>query len=481
MCDRLVLAISLAPLNLRRARAAQALIWQIQNALCFFRVLVVSERELVLVRGSTRFFRSTHFANCEFSLFFGRNRNFGNFLKFLIFQMFNNCYSIYLNIFEFLNFFFCFLHTGEMFRSSSLRWQPQRMARGRASSLPIALANYSNNSSSASTNATATAFAQLTSPKTSEKTTFADSLHALQCAILSPSHGALQSIAPAVVKQYWSNSAVATAPVHDDPVHVLHCAVATGCVDVVNKLVGIVDVDAVRNGTTALAVSVQRGDDKMIRALLAAGASVAKSALLGVPMLHFAAARNAASIVDLLVQFGAVDINEAGPERWTAIHAAASRGCLDALRALLSHRAAVDLVAAGDARPIDLAAAGGHTSVVRMLISAGATVSANTVTRAVTSGSEECVAALLVSGGSPIAVDSDAKSPLSVAIENNRFDIATLLVARGAHFGPAEQLKLTRLADGNEWLALPHRHAELEVAYRTIARARRLLNRHATM
>jgi ankyrin repeat protein len=140
-------------------------------------------------------------------------------------------------------------------------------------------------------------------------------------------------------------------------VHVLHCAVATGCVDVVNKLVGLVDIDAVREGTTALALAVQRGDDKMIRALLAAGASVAKSAMLGVPMLHFAAASNAASVVDALVQFGAVDIHELGPERWTAVHAAASRGCLDALRALLSRGAAVDRCAVDDARPIDVAAA----------------------------------------------------------------------------------------------------------------------------
>jgi ankyrin repeat protein len=116
-----------------------------------------------------------------------------------------------------------------------------------------------------------------------------------------------------------------------------------------------------------------------------------------------------------------------------------------------------------------------------MLLAAGAAVSANTVTRAVASGSEECVAAVLVAGGSPVKANDEGKSPLSVAIETNRIDIATLLIARGANFGVAEQLKLSRVPDVQAWLALPHRHAELEVAYRSIARARRLLNRQASM
>jgi hypothetical protein len=71
----------------------------------------------------------------------------------------------------------------------------------------VLMASYSSNTTNSTMAAAANAFAAATanSSRPSSSATFAETLHAMQRAILSPSHGALQTAAPAVVKQYWSN------------------------------------------------------------------------------------------------------------------------------------------------------------------------------------------------------------------------------------------------------------------------------------
>jgi ankyrin repeat protein len=264
---------------------------------------------------------------------------------------------------------------------------------------------------------------------------------------------------------------------------VLQYAISVGSVDVVEKLIVNAGVSprAPLNGVVPLAVAVQRQDDVMVRTLLKLGAS-ANVTVLGVPLLQVAASLNATAIVESLLRLGkqrdSLDVNEAGPGRWTALHVAAARGHTDVLRALIAVGGA-DLNRGTDdaARAVDLAAAGAHTACVRMLLAAGAAFDASTMTRAVASGSADCVSALVAAGASATALDADSKSPLSAAIEIDNFDVGLVLVSAGARVGAAEQVKLMRSKHASDWLALPHRHAELEHSFRAVARARRLLKR----
>jgi ankyrin repeat protein len=264
---------------------------------------------------------------------------------------------------------------------------------------------------------------------------------------------------------------------------VLQYAISVGNVDVVEKLIVNAGVSprAPLNGVVPLAVAVQRQDDVMVRTLLKLGAST-NVTVLGVPLLQVAASLNATAIVESLLRLGkqrdSLDVDEAGPGRWTALHVAAARGHTDVLRALIAVGGA-DLNRSADdgARAVDLAAAGAHTACVRMLLAAGAAFDASTMTRAVASGSADCVSALVAAGASATALDADSKSPLSAAIEIDNFDVGLVLVSAGARVGAAEQVKLMRSKHAAAWLALPHRHAELEQSFRAVARARRLLKR----
>lgn len=272
----------------------------------------------------------------------------------------------------------------------------------------------------------------------------------------------------------------------DDAVELLHVATAVGCVDVVNKLTARgTSADAKLNGVAPIAVAVQRQDDAMVRALLNAGAraSGAESRVLGVPLLQLAASLNAVAVLESLVRLAKVAVDERGPLQWTALHAAAARGHCEAVRALLVHGGAdLHAVAADGSRPLDLAARAGHAACVRMLLASGAVPAPATLSLGVVSGSVDVVATLLAAPGvSASALGLDCKSPLSLAVEHEHADVARLLVAAGARFGAAEQLKLARCADAAAWLAMPHEHARLEHAFRAIARAKRWAKTGAKM
>ncbi len=122
----------------------------------------------------------------------------------------------------------------------------------------------------------------------------------------------------------------------------------------------------------------------------------------------------------------------------TALTLAAEGGHTDVVRLLIEKGAAVDAKAKSGHTALTLAVEGGHTDVVRLLIEKGAAVDAKAksghtaLTLAVEGGHTDVVRLLIEKGA---AVDAKAKSghtALTLAVEGGHTDVVRLLIEKGA-------------------------------------------------
>ena len=217
--------------------------------------------------------------------------------------------------------------------------------------------------------------------------------------------------------------------------------------------------EVLADGSTALHWAVERGDQVAVDVLLQAGANARTTSRYGVTPLLLAALDGHAGIITSLLKAGA-DPNSALPEGETALMTAARTGKADAVRVLLAHGARVD--ARDQMRgqtALMWAAAQDNAEVVRVLVEAGADVRVRTATTtkgamrvsesgntfsapaptgftallfAVRSGSPNAVRALLDAGAAVNDELSDGESALVVAAANAHWDVASLLLDRGA-------------------------------------------------
>jgi ankyrin repeat protein len=208
-----------------------------------------------------------------------------------------------------------------------------------------------------------------------------------------------------------------------------------------------------RDGSTAVLWAVHHSDLRMVRALVAAGAFLNTPNRYGVTPLLEASRAGDTPIIAELLKAGADVKKSAHPEGETPLMAASRVGKLDAVELLLEARSdpnAADSYQKETA--LMRAAEEGHVDVVSALLAAGADPNikahVSTLTErkhadhatggftalmfAVRNGHENVVRALVKGGADLKAANGDGVTATSIAIVNDRFDLARSLLDLGA-------------------------------------------------
>ena len=209
------------------------------------------------------------------------------------------------------------------------------------------------------------------------------------------------------------------------------------------------------DGSTPLHFAVQRDDQPMVELLIKSGANVKATNRYGVPPMAIAAVNGNAGIMNVLLHAGADPNIGLSPDE-TPIMTAARTGKVEALKTLIAHGAQLNTRDARGQSPLMWAAARNNADAVRLLIEAGADLQVRTNNKpagraaqmsvflspqptgftallfAVRAGSLDAVKALLDAGANVNDALSDGESALVVAAANAHWEVANLLLDRGA-------------------------------------------------
>ena len=207
-----------------------------------------------------------------------------------------------------------------------------------------------------------------------------------------------------------------------------------------------------QDGTTALHWAVRGDDAEMVKLLLAAGADVKAANRYGVRPLGLAAVNGNAALVKLLLAAGAdpnATVSDAGE---TPLMSAARTGRVEPLRLLLSKGASVNVheTEFGETA-LMWAASENHADAVRLLVEHGADLNAKSAHAPATrargrialgewtplmyasrQGAMDSTRVLVDLGADINARASDGSTALILAIINSHYELASMLVGRGA-------------------------------------------------
>ena len=218
--------------------------------------------------------------------------------------------------------------------------------------------------------------------------------------------------------------------------------------------------DADADGTTALHWAVHRGDVELVKTLLDAGAKVDARNRYGVPPLTLAAENGDAAMTRLLLARGA-DANAALPEGETALMTAARTGDTATLDALIEGGARVDDREKWKGQTALMwAAHENNAAAIRALLAAGAERDVRSaggdfsaLTFAVRAGAVDATRALLDAGADANEALLDGTSALVLAATNAHYEVAGLLLTRGADPNAAAQgwTALHQIAWSRRW------------------------------
>jgi ankyrin repeat protein len=235
-------------------------------------------------------------------------------------------------------------------------------------------------------------------------------------------------------------------------------AARRGDADAVRTLLGgkSVDVNApAADGSTALEWAVQRDDAKMVDTLIRAGANVRAVNAFGVQPVAIAAEKGNAEVLRLLLSAGA-DPDAGLSAGETALMTAARTGTVAPIQLLLEQGAKVDARDARGQTALMWASARNNADAIRVLVKAGADIGVRTNNPprgraaettifnspaptgftaflfAVRAGGVAATRALLDAGADVNDKLSDGESALVVATANAHWELASLLLDRGA-------------------------------------------------
>ena len=231
------------------------------------------------------------------------------------------------------------------------------------------------------------------------------------------------------------------------------------------------DVNATQvDGSTALHVAIDSGDEETARLLLSAGARATTATRYGVTPLALAARNGSASLIEALVKAGA-DPNAASREGETALMTATRSGSLAAVDTLLALGANPKATESWhEQTALMWAASDNQGQIAAALIRAGADVNARSkvwpgqpprpkgsetsfqsahsnfpkggftaLHFAAQYGAGDAAGLLAEAGGSLEATEPDGVTPLMMAIINGHYDVAAILVNKGANVNAVDR------------------------------------------
>ena len=233
------------------------------------------------------------------------------------------------------------------------------------------------------------------------------------------------------------------------------------------------------DGTTPLHWAVEVGDVELVTALLRAGATNAANRYGSTP-LELAAENGNPKVVDALLQGGA-DAKAASPEGETVLMTASRTGNLETMRMLLAHGADPNAQERWFGETALMwAASQNHAEAVRMLLEAGAkpdlagkkmefprkvggqtTLPVGAMTPlmyAARSGALESARAIVDGGAKLDAQDPDGTTATILAIINGHYDVAAMLVEKGANPNVADSAGMAALYAAVDMHTLPFMH-----------------------
>jgi ankyrin repeat protein len=236
------------------------------------------------------------------------------------------------------------------------------------------------------------------------------------------------------------------------------------------------DVNVIEpDGTTPLLWAVYNSSSELVELLLNAGADPNAANSLGLSPLVQAARNGSAELVATLLQNGALASGPQGLLTEPPLLAAARAGSADAVAALLKAGADPNAPEQLDKQTALMwAVAAGHIDVATMLLDAGADprlqARINELTQrknadfpsggfaalhwAARNGDEAMIRLLLERGADINARNGDTSTPMMLAIVNDRFDTAKLLLDLGADANDGSLYYVTEMRDATtDWRA----------------------------
>ena len=209
-------------------------------------------------------------------------------------------------------------------------------------------------------------------------------------------------------------------------------------VEEVDRLLALVLEAKIPDTELALIKAADKGDSKVVEALLDSGADINARDEQNQTALHKAASGGHTPIVKLLLERGA-DVNAKNLFGQTSLLAPLYRGSLDAVRALLDAGADVEARSELSGQTPLLAVSNGQTKVVEALLEEGADVNAKgeayhetALMLAAASGNTATVKALLEKGADVKASSINGRTALMMAEALDHTEVVKLLQEAGA-------------------------------------------------
>jgi ankyrin repeat protein len=254
-------------------------------------------------------------------------------------------------------------------------------------------------------------------------------------------------------------------------------AARDGDIDQVRELItaGAAVNEPQGDGSTAALWAAYQSDPEMLQALIDAGADINAGNRLGVNPLLQAARTGDAPVIQVLLESGA-DLQAATREGETPLMAAARTGRIEAVSLLLGHGSDPNASESYQGQTALMwAASQGHADVVALLLEAGADPNASARVSELTErsmrtdfptggftaamwaareGHEETLRVLAEGGADLGMVNGDAASAMSIAIVNDRFDLAARMLDMGAPADVSSLYRAVEMRDATtDWLA----------------------------